>query len=464
MQRNIGVQRTGWNQLIKDQGLVYSDTEKPDGTNISYWREGPFYSFSGFEIEFLETASKLIFDMLIEAGDYIVSNPEIMRKMAIPEWAWEQITKSWNQEPEFGSVYGRYDIRFGGEASNEESLRMPKLYEFNADTPTCLVESAYIQWKWFRQTGQGNDQWNNMYEMLVDAWKRNMSLIEDSLGHKPVVHFACSSAEESQEDVMNTLMLLNACQAAGYETRSIFIENIILGDNGRFYDEQDDHIDVVFKLHPWEFIVKEEFGRACFADMKNVGKHDADGNYIGGTIWIEPPYKMLWSNKGILAVLWMLFGNDPEKSLCLIPAWFDGEQPKDLKDYVKKPLLSREGANIITVRNGHVFDEVPGDYGDEGYIVQAYAPPARFPTAEGDAFPVLGVWMIDGEPAGLGIRESVNTHVTDNLSFFVPHSIEDGSNLHPELEPIPVTVSSPSSDPTSLPEYAAFNSSYGRTH
>lgn len=34
--------------------------------------------------------------------------------------------------------------------------------------------------------------------------------------------------------------------------------------------------------------------------------------------------------------------------------------------------------------------------------------------------PVFGGWVVDHEPAGLGVRES-NGLVTDNLSRFVPH-------------------------------------------
>jgi glutathionylspermidine synthase len=36
---------------------------------------------------------------------------------------------------------------------------------------------------------------------------------------------------------------------------------------------------------------------------------------------------------------------------------------------------------------------------------------------------VLGAWVVDGEPAGLGIRESDGL-ITDNLSYFVPHTID----------------------------------------
>jgi glutathionylspermidine synthase len=37
---------------------------------------------------------------------------------------------------------------------------------------------------------------------------------------------------------------------------------------------------------------------------------------------------------------------------------------------------------------------------------------------------VLGAWVVDGEAAGLGIREA-ETLITDNQSRFVPHVVED---------------------------------------
>jgi glutathionylspermidine synthase len=50
------------------------------------------------------------------------------------------------------------------------------------------------------------------------------------------------------------------------------------------------------------------------------------------------------------------------------------------------------------------------------YIYQQYCAPPNF---DGN-YPVLGSWVIDGESAGIGIRES-NTLVTGNFSRFVPH-------------------------------------------
>lgn len=99
----------------------------------------------------------------------------------------------------------------------------------------------------------------------------------------------------------------------------------------------------------------------------------------------------------------------------LAPAYFD--EPRALRNYVKKPKLSREGANIAVVRDGKTVAHTGGEYGADGYIYQAFA------NAEVDGhFPVLGAWVIDGEAAGCGIREG-DTPITDNLSRFVPHAI-----------------------------------------
>ena len=40
--------------------------------------------------------------------------------------------------------------------------------------------------------------------------------------------------------------------------------------------------------------------------------------------------------------------------------------------------------------------------------------------------PVIGAWLIDGEPAGMGIREGLGTDglVTRDRCNFVPHAID----------------------------------------
>jgi glutathionylspermidine synthase len=98
----------------------------------------------------------------------------------------------------------------------------------------------------------------------------------------------------------------------------------------------------------------------------------------------------------------------------LLPAWLDG--PRDLKSYVRKTLLGREGSGVTVVRDGVAVEGTLAGESAQGYVYQALAPMA---IAAGKTA-VLGSWLIDGEPAGMGIRESIGP-VTNNTSCFVPH-------------------------------------------
>ena len=154
----------------------------------------------------------------------------------------------------------------------------------------------------------------------------------------------------------------------------------------------------LFKLYPWEWLINDEFADQFAASYAR-------------TCWIEPPWKMLLSNKGILPILWELF---PEHESLLETHFQDGR----LAEYVRKPLLSREGANIkIVAAETSVASD--GEYGEEGFVYQAIA---TLPEYEG-SHPVIGSWVIGGEAAGIGIRES-DGPITDNLSRFVPHVME----------------------------------------
>ena len=133
------------------------------------------------------------------------------------------------------------------------------------------------------------------------------------------------------------------------------------------------------KLYPWEWLIADEFGAASAAATMRV---------------IEPAWKMLLSNKGLLPILWELNPGHPN----LLPASFDRFRISG--DYVQKPLYSREGANVAVYRGGEVLRE-DGSYGDEGWVYQAYAPIPRF----GDSYVTIGSWIVGDEPAGIGMRE-----------------------------------------------------------
>ncbi|TLD22799.1 hypothetical protein PspLS_07045 [Pyricularia sp. CBS 133598] len=420
-------------RLVQSQGLVYNVLNDPipgEKKREHYWNDDRYYAFTLEETELLDRAATDVFNMLCEASEHLTENPEeITSRLGIPAYCIKQIIESWDREPAFGSVYSRFDICFGGLNHPDPRLRVPKFYEINADTPVSLLESSAIQWFWLEQTGHGPDQHNSIDECLIEAWKRNLVEIEARLGQKPkVIHFA-SSWDPWGEDRFNAFVLGDTCHAAGYKTKNILIEDIGLGPDGRFYDADGLHIDVIFKMYPWDYMMKEEFGKACFADMDNVN----------GTIWFEAPYKLMWSSKAIFAVLWDMFKDDP-RGQWLLPTYLESEKPASMTRYARKPFFSFEGRGVTLYEGEQVVSHIdPFDHdGGEGWVVQELALLPEFKDDDtGEMFhPLIGLWMIDGDPAGFGIREDLGL-VTQSDSCFVPHVVEDAKEVTYVRKPVP---------------------------
>ena len=133
------------------------------------------------------------------------------------------------------------------------------------------------------------------------------------------------------------------------------------------------------------------------------------------TRWIEPPWKAILSNKGILPLLWARHRDHPN----LLPAFFD-DAPGDAlpPGWVRKPLFSREGANIeVHTASGETLRS-DGPYTDAPYVRQAFHP---LPTFAG-GYPLIGSWVVGDRASGIGVREDASL-ITQDTSRFVPHVI-----------------------------------------
>jgi len=355
---------------VEQKGLTYHSHDTGP-----YWDESACYELTAGEVDTLEEAAHALHYLCIEGAEAVIKN-NWWHRLGVPPCAVPAIVRSWERD-DF-SLYGRFDLAFDGATA-------PKLLEYNADTPTALVEAAVTQWFWLQETQPGADQFNSIHERLIEAWRRWQGT---------TVHF--SSIREHSEDEQTVLYLRDTCEQAGVTARSIHVEDIGWDAAQRcFVDERPAKITHCFKLYPWEWMWHEEFGPHLAHDVVQ---------------FIEPAWKMLLSNKGLLPVLWELFPGHPN----LLPA-YETADPLGAR-YVRKPKLSREGANITWVESGIAIEETGGDYGEEGYVYQAVAQPLDFAGNH----PLFGVWIVDHEPAGLGIRED-RSRITGNLSRFVPH-------------------------------------------
>ena len=362
--------RPDWRAKVESVGLTWHSPESGP-----YWDESACYELTAREVDALEAAANTLHFLCIDAAEAVIKNGWWAR-LGVPEAAIPAILASWERD-DF-SLYGRFDLSFDPQTP-------PKLLEYNADTPTALVEAAVAQWFWLQDRQPDADQFNSIHERLITAWQRWSG---------QVIYF--TTVSDHPEDGATLFYLRDTCEQAGVETRALAIQDIGWDErlNG-FVDLDFNPIRHGFKLYPWEWLWAEPFGA-----------HLASANIL----LIEPAWKMLVNSKGLLPILWELFPDHPN----LLPAF---DTPEALGgNFVRKPKLSREGSNVCWVENGAIQEENDGPYGLEGFVYQAIAPA---PVFDGHR-PVFGVWVVDHEAAGLGIREDTR-RITGNLSRFVPH-------------------------------------------
>ena len=380
MRREHGVPRAGWEKTIESQGLAYHRAAHPEGLPRPYWDESVHYVFSMDEVESLEAQVEELHEMCLGAVEHVVSTGRFA-DFAIPSWAEADVARSWERRDPY--LYARFDLRYDGDGP-------AKLLEYNADTPTALVESSVVQWFWLKDVHPDGDQWNSVHERLIDRWR------ELRLPPGPT-HFAWTNMDETGEEAMTLAYLQETAEQAGRSTVAVAMEDIGWDALNRcFVDTEGQVIRSAFKLYPWEWMLADEFGRQA----------------VRHATWVEPLWKTLLSNKALLALLWELHPGHPS----LLPAYLDA--PRELTSYIAKPLLGREGASMRIVTPAGT-QETGGSYGQEGYVYQEFVP---LPEFDGQR-PVLGAWVVADEPAGLGIRETSGL-ITDDTSSFIPHRIE----------------------------------------
>jgi glutathionylspermidine synthase len=376
MWRRRSEPRADWQKTVESQGMLYHTAD-----GVPYWDESAYYEFNAAEIDELEDATYALDELCLAAVEHVIQN-DLFDRFLIPPAYRDFICRSWEVDQQ--TIYGRFDLAYDGQFS-------PKLLEYNADTPTALLEAAVVQWFWLQDCFGGGQQFNSIHERLLEAMKQLRTQIADP--------FYFAAVGESVEDFMTVSYLRDVAMQAGFQTAYLNVEDIGWHAGRReFTDLEDKAIRCCFKLYPWEWLAREQFG-----------PHLVEASCR----WFEPPWKALLSNKAILPVLWELNPGHPN----LLEASFE---PLADGNYVKKPILGREGANVQIFDRGRLFLETEGPY-DGPAVYQKTWPLPRF---DNRYFPVIGSWMVNGWACGIGVREDENL-ITGNLSRFVPHRFRE---------------------------------------
>ena len=401
-------ERADWRETAAEVGFTFADMY-----GEPYWDESSAYEFSLDQIENdLEDPATALHAMCREAVAEIVASEDLLTRLGIPPEHHDLVANSWAaQDPE---LYGRFDLAYDGNGP-------AKLLEYNADTPTSLYETAAFQWQWLEtQIDRGvlapdDDQFNGLHEALVDRFRALFAPDTD-------LHFTAVAG--NAEDYGTVEAMGWAAREAGLGAHYCDLDKIGLSTDGQFTDDQDRVIGALFKLYPWEDLLRDSFGA-----------HVASS----GCRFLEPAWKAVVSNKGLLPVLWKMYPGHQN----LLPAFFLDDVADALagrgaaaasvqpafdrvaaqlrRGHVIKPIFSREGASVSIVEGGAVTETAPrDDYAAHPKVVQGYHP---LPVMGGFR-PVIGAWIVGDTCCGIGVRED-RGRITQDLSRFKPHYIRN---------------------------------------
>ena len=385
MERLHFAPRPDWERKAQDVGFIWHHDN-----GLPYWDESAAYAFTLQEVEEnIEAPSEEIHALCLDLVDEVVRSQELMEAIDIPEPLRDYVANSWHIRAP--SLYGRFDFAYDGKGP-------AKLYEYNADTPTSIYETAVFQWLWLEEQIAARvlpahaDQFNSLFEKLKYQFA---SIFLPG----QTVHF--SSDANFTEDRQSVLFLEDIARQAGLNSQFVALEDIGIDGDGRFVDQDDWVIKALFKLYPWEEMLRDPWAL----------------NLAGNNVrMLEPAWKAILSNKAILPLLWQRHRGHPN----LLETYFENDPAcSNLGgDYARKPFFSREGANVELLSQGSSSGITDGGYGQGRHIIQALHNPPRFHGQ----YAIVGSWIVGDQAAGMSIRED-DGPITRNTSRFVPHFI-----------------------------------------
>ncbi|TKX31306.1 glutathionylspermidine synthase family protein [Campylobacter estrildidarum] len=344
---------------------------------------------------YYEAANEL-YDMFVAAAQNVIDNNRF-DELGIPFNLIDAIKMSWENDVHW-HLYGRFDFSGGLDG------KPIKLLEFNADTPTSLFESAILQWAILKQNNMDEShQFNNIYEALMENFKRLVTLNDDiSLfeNYYQGWKILFSSIAGSKEEEITTKLLAHIANEAGFETNFSYVDEVEFSEEGIFKD--GNNYEYWFKLIPWEDIAVEEGDLAML--LTQIMRNQK-------AIILNPAYTLLFQSKGIMKILWELYPNHP---LLLETK----DQPLTGKNFVKKPVFGREGANISVIKNEEILKENEGPYENNKFIYQEYT---ELNSYENEYYQAGVFFAYEG--CGLGFRKG--GLILDNSSKFVGHVIKE---------------------------------------
>lgn len=311
----------------------------------------------------------------------------------------------------------------------------PKLLEFNAETPTFVVELFHINGQVCADFGLVDPNMHCQQQLVqamtssISAGIRWVGLPQGDVAS--VVFSAYANRKEERGTTEFYHSLLRCTGDLPYRTSFQGLDELRV-KHDCLLTAAGERVDVLYKLYPTEHLLQDEA-----PDGTPVGLALMDLVCRQRLAVINPPVAFVLQNKALLAVLWTmhlaeseLFTPEEHRWIAqyMLPTYFNARDTHGRSifpgEYVVKPVYGREGASI-TLRNSHELIEqsVQNIYSDQMMIYQQYAPlpTTTIQTEHGliDVNLVHNCFVVGGTPSALGVR-ACQKLIFDDSSYFLP--------------------------------------------
>lgn len=368
----------------------------------------------------IKHATNELHAMFMHATHQVLQDDSLLAKFDIPPAIWPKIHQSWNNRRN-QMITGRFDF-----SVSEHGI---KVYEYNADSASCHLETGKIQRKWAEHFGanEGRCPGDNLHQDLIAAWRES--------GVDSVLHIMQDSLPE---ETYHALYMKSAIEAAGIRCK------IITGFAGLGWDAEGYVVDAegvrimwVWKTWAWETALDQlraecdEDARRLHALAPSAHGPDARRNAAPRLVDVllrpevmvfEPLWTLIPSNKAILPVLCSLFPDHPY----LLNSAYHLTDELHRKGYVSKPIAGRGGSNIRIVDGSDaVIEATAGRFDQQNHIYQEL-----FALPKIDQCSVqICTFSVDGHYAGACVRVDPSLVITDQSDLLALRVVDDASML-----------------------------------
>lgn len=371
-----------------------------------------YYALSRSAERELRLATNDLHAKFLYATDWVLRDDALLERFNLPPAVWPKIRKSWSNRRN-QMIAGRFDfaVSAGG----------IKLYEYNADSASCVMECGKVQGKWARHfdVEEGRDPGGELFAQLVQAWRGS--------GVDDVLHIM---QDRDLEETYHALFMKSALEAAGIRCKILHgIDGLSWGRAGAVLDPDGVEIQWVWKTWAWETAL-DQIRAECEEDERKLHEYRFDQVRQAAprlvdvllrdrVMVFEPLWTLIPSNKAILPVLWSLFPDCPY----LLETHFELTGRLAERGHVEKPIVGRCGSNVSIhdPRQG-VVDATGGRFEQQARIYQAWWP---LPHLDGQ-FVQVCTFSVDGWHAGTCLRADTSPVITGASDVPPLRILDDG--------------------------------------